>query len=198
MAGKEDPMKNFGAVGSGSRSRLGGEEAAADWRRVHGGLTPCTGGHVLEKDADVISSKRKVDERPEDAAGTDGDVKWVEMPLEYIAWLLAQKREDYRVLTLEDYTLHRATAATDDNGSDCNSAYTQEDLAKHRDLVLQVKATDEAGKEDFFAFQEWARDTFERNGRVMVPEGYARRNQELIDEEWEKGMRELEMIDASN
>ncbi|CAN6381295.1 unnamed protein product [Urochloa humidicola] len=128
------------------------------------------------------------------------EIKWVEMPLEYIAWLLSQKREDYSVRTLEDYCLYRSKA-TDGNEDDL--MYTQEELdrqQRQRELILKVKATDEAGREEFLAFQEWVRQTFEKNGRVMVPEGFGDPNfrgiQDIIDEEWEKGRHQLEMIDA--
>jgi hypothetical protein len=58
------------------------------------------------------------DEKAEATSGGDGqqapEIKWVEMLLEYIAWLLAQKREE--------------------------------------GLIPEIMATDDAGKEEFFAF----------------------------------------------
>ncbi|WVZ93162.1 hypothetical protein U9M48_039166 [Paspalum notatum var. saurae] len=237
MASKEDPMKNFCAVGSGSkpaeefqveeevaasmrlqplprtfrgRHKLANQETT-DADRMYGGLRPCNGSHVLEEEEEdaSIDAKRKggssseggkpaaaekagaaggvkrkgsgsseggkpsADEKV-DAAGVIGNAKWEEMPLGYVAWLLSQKREDYRVQTLEDDIL-------DDEDDDF---YPQELLARRRELILKTQADDEAGKEEFFAFQEWVRDTFECNGRVMIPEGTLRRKQELLHEEW--------------
>ncbi|CAD6244803.1 unnamed protein product [Miscanthus lutarioriparius] len=176
MAGKEKegPMKNFREAGwmpPCSSSRHTPTEEESDL--VYGGLRPCTGGHTPmeeEKEVDlvydglrpcvgrhmlvkqddhdkvkgsVIAAERKADysqiaaagaasdEKPAEAT-SGGDVqqapemKWVEMPLEYIAWLLAQKREE--------------------------------------GLIPEIMATDEAGKEEFFAFQEWVRETFDQNG----------------------------------
>jgi hypothetical protein len=46
-------------------------------------------------------------------------------------------------------------------------------------------------------FQQWVRDTFERNGCVMVPEGWEEEMQNVVDEEWEKGRHLLEMTDVN-
>lgn len=295
MAGKEDPRRNFGAVGGGSapaekveaeedKLKLGAvlpasmpqpllrgrhnkaissltlskadsasgatlmpctgsrtvvteEGKKAD--SVYGGLMPCAGGrtptaeeelktdlfpgglkgstlsHISsekgneEKDA-VTFAKRKAEgseaaecgggksadaDEMTQAAAAAAEIKWEEMSLEYIAWVLSQKWEDYPVINLEDHSLHR-------NGSNMYTQeelddlmYTQDEIDEHREMLLKAKATTEAGREEFFEFQEWVRETFERNGRVMVPEGFNGPNpggiQDLIDEEWEKGKHQL-------
>lgn len=123
------------------------------------------------------------------------EIKWVEMPLENIAWILSQKREDYHVITLDDYTLHRSISSGTSTAADF--LYTQEEVDAHREMVLRVQATDEAGREEFMEFQQWVRDTFERNGCVMVPEGWEEEMQNVVDEEWEKGRHLLEMTDVN-
>ncbi|WVZ95249.1 hypothetical protein U9M48_041040 [Paspalum notatum var. saurae] len=114
MAGKEDPTKNSHTLGRGSTPVE--EEVAA--RTFCGKRTLEEGTKTKAEDSQraVAAGGGKpaavdvADEKPDAAAGSNGDgVKWVQMPLEDISWLLAQKREDYRVLTLEDYTLHRSS-----------------------------------------------------------------------------------------
>lgn len=135
-------------------------------------------------DSQVAVAGASSDEKAETAGSSDvkaPEIKWVEMSLEYIAWLLSQKRE-------REDNRSSSTITTDDNGY------------KQGELILDIMADDEAGKEEFFAFQDWVRETFGRNGCVMVPEDFNGPNprgiQDLIDEVWEKGRHELEMIDG--
>lgn len=175
---RHTPTEDSDLVYGGLRPCTGGhtpmEEEKEEADLVYGGLLPRASRHILAKqDGEVKDSltaaKRKADDSGGEKAVASGsgdvkapEIKWVEMPLEHIAWLLAQKREE--------------------------------------GLIPEIMATDEAGKEEFFAFQEWVRETFDKNGCVMVPEGFNGPNpgglQDLIDEEWEKGMHELEMIDG--
>jgi hypothetical protein len=111
------------------------EEEEADL--VYDGLRPCVGRQILGKQDDrdevkdsLTAAKRKAndsqiaaagassDEKAEGTSGGDGqqapEIKWVEMLLEYIAWLLVQKREE--------------------------------------GLIPEIMTTDDADKEEFFAF----------------------------------------------
>ncbi|CAL4981226.1 unnamed protein product [Urochloa decumbens] len=212
---EEADLASVGLMACAGGHTLAGDEAKADWLsgclrpytggqtptevkadRFSGGLMACSFSYVSAKeykDKDAVTAEKRKAEEPvgeggkpaallaadvSEAAGAGdakaSEIKWVEMPLEYIAWLLSQKREDY------SEELDRQQ--------------------RQRELILKVQATDEAGREEFLAFQEWVRETFERNGRVMVPEGFEDPNfrgiQDIIDEEWEKGRHQLEMIDA--
>lgn len=203
MAGKEEQEFKVGGVASAAFAAADAntmaEAGAGDVKDAEHWVSP---SYISsEKDA-ITSGKRKAegsevaDEMTSDAAGA-GDVKaadmikWEEMPLEYIAWILSRKWEDFTVLTLEDHSLHR----TGSNITAQDAMYTQEEFDEHREMILKSQATAEAGREEFFAFQAWVRETFERNGRVMVPEGFNGPNpcgnQDVIDEIWEQGKHEL-------
>lgn len=103
---------------------------------------------------------------------SDSEINWVEMPEEHLHWILAKKRETDPVPTLEEFGI-----------------YTEEDLEKKDadKLIRRTIASLQASQDDWFEYQAWVRDVFERNGCVMVPEGVFGPKDELqkaIDSAW--------------
>ena len=47
---------------------------------------------------------------------------------------------------------------------------SQEEIERELASMERLKASLAGGKDEFFAFQAWVRETYERNGRVMMPE----------------------------
>ncbi|KXG40250.1 hypothetical protein SORBI_3001G516400 [Sorghum bicolor] len=139
MSGKEDPMVNFLAVGL---EKVKVEVEAADKASVN---------------AAVESATANVSEELSE--------EFVEMPEDYLNWLLAQTRETDPVPTLDDYSTR--------------------DPVKLKRLQEEIEWL-QAVEDEFFQYQEWARNILEKNGRVMVPkdEVSPEQFQESINEYW--------------
>ncbi|TVU51801.1 hypothetical protein EJB05_03245, partial [Eragrostis curvula] len=126
--------------------------------------------------------KEEGPERKESASGESSDsntevVEWVEMPEDYLRWVLAQTRETDPVPTLDDY----------------NVDSTQDPVKLEQ--ILQQIARLQASQDEFFEFQAWVRDTYEKNGRVMVPADVAGPKdllQEAMNELWDELMKEYD------
>ena len=88
------------------------------------------------------------------AAATDDDgaavamVKMAEMPVEFLRWVMAQDKEDYRVPTLEDYT--------------------QEEVAEAKDTICTVIGCLQVAYDEFDEFRAWVGDVIENDGCVMI------------------------------
>jgi hypothetical protein len=104
-------------------------------------------------------------------------VKMAEMPVEFLRWVLAQDKEDYRVPTLEDYT--------------------EEELAEAKDTICTVIHSLQTTYDEFDEFRAWVRDVLENNGCVMIHEDMLfsdpKEWQESVDQEWAEARQELEM-----
>jgi hypothetical protein len=112
-----------------------------------------------------------------DNGGAVTKVKMAEMPVEFLWWVLAQDKEDYRVPTLEDYT--------------------QEELAEAKDTICTVIRCLQISYDEFDEFRAWVGDVIEDNGRVMIHEDMLfsdpKEWQESVDQEWAEARQELEM-----
>ncbi|KAL6894516.1 hypothetical protein ACP4OV_008614 [Aristida adscensionis] len=125
------------------------------------------------------------EEQPASGAHLAGDeapaapkmVTMVELPPEYLRWVVAQRKEDYRVPTLADYP--------------------PEQVAEGEATILRAIAALQAAYDEFDALRAWAGDVLEAHGgRVVVPEGKlhpnARAVQRIVHKEWAAGAsREL-------
>ncbi|KAL6890125.1 hypothetical protein ACP4OV_008888 [Aristida adscensionis] len=103
-------------------------------------------------------------------------VTMLELPAEYLRWVVAQRREHYRVPTLADYPPARVAEVGEES-------------------IRRVIAALQAAYDDFPALRAWARDVLEvHGGRVVVPEGKvpanARGVQQRVHHEWAAGARE--------
>ena len=117
------------------------------------------------------------------AAATDDDgaavamVKMAEMPVEFLRWVMAQDKEDYRVPTLEDYT--------------------QEEVAEAKDTICTVIRCLQVAYDEFDEFRAWVGDVIENDGCVMIHEDMLfsdpKEWQESVDQEWAEARQELEM-----
>ena len=91
------------------------------------------------------------------SGGSEEDViegiNWVEMPREILLWIMVARKID-PIPTLEDFGM-----------------YTQEDIdRKDADgLFRKVIAKVQAVQDEFFEFQNWVREVYILNGRVMIP-----------------------------
>ncbi|KAL6622466.1 hypothetical protein ACP70R_032345 [Stipagrostis hirtigluma subsp. patula] len=115
------------------------------------------------------------------AVGTGGEattttaVKLVELPVEYLKWVLAQRKEHYRVPTLDDYSPER--------------------VDEEAEAIRRIIASLQAAYDEFPELMAFVRGALEMNGRVMVPEDKlipnSRRLQGRIDQEWAEAKQEL-------
>ncbi|KAL6654166.1 hypothetical protein ACP70R_007631 [Stipagrostis hirtigluma subsp. patula] len=118
------------------------------------------------------------------AGSSDGEapapatmVKMVELPVEYLKWVLAQRKEHYRVPTLADYS--------------------PEQVEEEEEAICKVIASLQAVHDEFFEFKAFVRDALEMDGCVMVPEDKLipdfRQLQGRIDREWAEAKQELDV-----
>ncbi|KAL6620012.1 hypothetical protein ACP70R_035151 [Stipagrostis hirtigluma subsp. patula] len=107
---------------------------------------------------------------------TTTTVKLVELPVEYLKWVLAQRKEHYRVPTLDDYPPERVGE-------------------EEEEAIRRVLASLQVAYDEFHELMAFVRDALERNGRVMVPEDRLipnfRRLQVRVDQEWAGAKQEL-------
>ncbi|KAL6599580.1 hypothetical protein ACP70R_024947 [Stipagrostis hirtigluma subsp. patula] len=103
-------------------------------------------------------------------------VKLVELPVEYLKWVLAQSKEHYRVPTLDDYS-------------------SELQVEEEEEAICRVIASLQAAYDEFPELMAFVRDTLEMNGHVMVPEGRLipnfRQLQGRINQEWAGAKQEL-------
>ncbi|CAO2148935.1 unnamed protein product [Urochloa humidicola] len=116
------------------------------------------------------------------AAAGDGSVEeeeeLVEMPEDYLRWLLAQTRETDPVPALSDYS--------------------SQDPLELKSLQKDIEWL-QALQDDFFRYQDWARNMLEKDGRVMIPAaavGPTDKFQEAIDEFWYGLLKEYDDADS--
>ncbi|CAO2142234.1 unnamed protein product [Urochloa humidicola] len=122
------------------------------------------------------------------AAAVDGCIdepsseEMVEMPEDYLGWLLAQTKETDPVPALSDYN-------------------TQDDPVELKCLQEDIEFL-QAAQDEFFAYQaSSAREQLEKHGRVMVPAaavGPMDQFQEAIDEFWYGRLEEYDNAAGSN
>lgn len=103
-------------------------------------------------------------------------VKMVDMPVEYLLWVLAQDKEDYRVPTLEDYT--------------------REEIAESgAEAILGVIGSLQVAYDEFADFRAWVLGVLGEDGRVMIREDMLFSDpdewQEIVDSEWAEARQEL-------
>ncbi|KAL6654725.1 hypothetical protein ACP70R_008190 [Stipagrostis hirtigluma subsp. patula] len=110
-----------------------------------------------------------------EATATTTTVKLVELPVEYLKWVLAQRKEDYRVPTLDDYS--------------------PEKVGEEEEAICRFITSLQAAYDEFPELMAFVGDALEMNGCVMVPEGKLipnfRRLQGRVDEEWAGAKQEL-------
>jgi uncharacterized protein YkuJ len=95
------------------------------------------------------------------------------MPEYYLRWILSQTRETDPVPSLDDYSLRWRS--------------DPEESARLSRFIARLQAM----QDEFFEIQGWARETFEKNGCVMVPASFAGTRdqlQEEMKELWDKLM----------
>ncbi|TVU31435.1 hypothetical protein EJB05_23125, partial [Eragrostis curvula] len=107
----------------------------------------------------------------------------VQMPVEYLEWVLTQKKNHYRVPTLADYT--------------------PEDVAKNMETICRVNASLQAAFAEFAEFQAWVAGVIEKNGCISVLADededvldggaccFQGLVQDKIDDEWEQAREEF-------
>nr|CAB3491938.1 unnamed protein product [Digitaria exilis] len=180
---------------------LTGGEAKADSDSVSGGLNACS-GILAEKESKemgaVVAVKSKgaaaggspeggkpaaaaaaEDARAVDDGEEDSEVKWVEMPLDHIHWILAQKRENNTVPPIEDYDLYRSEEDAK------STVFSQKSIDETRELFTRLHASLQASHDDFFEYQAWVREVYESNGRVLIPEACSKDElQKEINDAW--------------
>uniref|UniRef100_A0A0A9GB06 Uncharacterized protein n=1 Tax=Arundo donax TaxID=35708 RepID=A0A0A9GB06_ARUDO len=194
-----------------SEEEKGEEEVPVKRPSMGGGPTgPILGRHRLaEKEEGVVTgAKRKAadsegkaaavssedgtlvaaaaDETADAAAGDGEDEapegEWVEMPEDYLAWLLAQTRETRSVPLLEVPVK--------------STLLSQEDVHRQRELICKMNTRLQASHDQFFRFQAWVRNKLEMNGRVMVPADLfcsMPKVQQEVSEIWKDEMKKLGM-----
>ncbi|CAO2149700.1 unnamed protein product [Urochloa humidicola] len=105
-------------------------------------------------------------------------VKMVDLPEEYLHWVLEQDRDDYRVPTLDDYT----PAEIDEYGGS--------------ETLLVTIGTLQTAYDEFAEFRAWVRGALDHGGRVMIREDMLVSDpdewQEMVDSQWAVAQRELE------
>lgn len=77
-------------------------------------------------------------------------VKWVDMPDDYLSWVLSQKR-----LPSPTYDPRKSTTMS------------QEEIERELATMARLDTMLAGVKDEFFEFQAWVRETY---GRVLVPE----------------------------
>lgn len=152
-------------------------------------LTPCPGKHSLMEEAEAeaaapgagaavcsLSSEgggkaavsAAADASAEAAVTASGSssetTKWVEMPVEHVRWILAQKREKHPTPSIEDFEHYRTHDPVK------SIIFSQANVDAKRELFTALFASLKESHGDFFEYQAWVREVFHRNGRVMVPE----------------------------
>ncbi|KAL6653970.1 hypothetical protein ACP70R_007435 [Stipagrostis hirtigluma subsp. patula] len=100
-----------------------------------------------------------------EAPAASSEIKWVEMPRDRVLWILAQKEENHPVPSIDDYDLY----GTEGNAGP--TVFSQKHVDEKRELFSALHASLQPSHDDFFEFQAWVRDVFQRNGCVMVPDG---------------------------
>ncbi|CAL4979837.1 unnamed protein product [Urochloa decumbens] len=105
-------------------------------------------------------------------------VKMVDLPEEYLYWVLAQDKDDYRVPTLDDYT---AAEIAESGGIE---------------TILATIGALQAAYDEFAEFRAWVRGALYDGGRVMVREDMLVSDpdewQEMVDAQWAGARWELE------
>ncbi|CAN6372973.1 unnamed protein product [Urochloa humidicola] len=105
-------------------------------------------------------------------------VKMVDLPEEYLHWVLEQDKDDYRVPTLDDYT--------------------PAEIAEYGgcETLLVTISTLQTAYDEFAEFRAWVRGTLDHGGRVMIREDMLVSDpdewQEMVDSQWAVAQRELE------
>lgn len=110
---------------------------------------------------------------------TDSEAPMVQLPVEFLEWVLAQKKENYCVPTLEDYS--------------------PEDVGEEMETICRVNAALQIAYDEFAEFTAWVRDVVQKDGRVVVPgndvlggaSSQAGLFQDKIDCAWEKARQEF-------
>ncbi|KAJ1276159.1 hypothetical protein BS78_05G192800 [Paspalum vaginatum] len=147
------------------RPALGSEEGERDG---DGGQEPGDPPEKLTSDEEASSSSSEEEE------------ELVEMPEDYLRWLLAQTRDTDPVPTLDDY---------------CKIERGPEELKRVQDEIDWLQAS----QDEFFELQARVRETLHRDGRVMVPAAVVGPQfQEQIDEFWYGLLREHDSNAESN
>ncbi|CAN6381769.1 unnamed protein product [Urochloa humidicola] len=105
-------------------------------------------------------------------------VKMVDLPEEYLHWVLAQDKDDYRVPTLDDYT---PAEIVESGGTE---------------TILATIGALQAAYDEFAEFRAWVRGALDNGGRVMIREDMLFSDpdewQEMVDTEWAAAQWELE------
>jgi len=120
-------------------------------------------------------------------ASDSSETNWVEMPLHHVRWILAQKPEMHPTPSIEDYELYRTHDPVQ------STVFSQASIDAKRELFTELFVSLRESHDDFFEYQAWVREVFERNGRVMVPEevlGPRDDLQEEIDAIWARSREE--------
>lgn len=118
-----------------------------------------------------------------DEKASTKETKRVEMPMDHVRWILAQKPENHPAPSIEDYELYRTQNPVR------STVFSQRNVDAKRELFTALLASLRESRDEFFAYQARIRGEFERDGRVMVPEedlGPRDDWQEEIDEIWNK------------
>ncbi|KAL6653968.1 hypothetical protein ACP70R_007433 [Stipagrostis hirtigluma subsp. patula] len=136
-----------------------------------------------EQPAALSSAKREAEEPPATGEEEDSEVKWAEMPVEHVMWILGQRRENHPTRCIEDFEQYR----TKDDDPAEGTIFSRRDIDASREIFSRLFASLKESHDDFFEYQAWVRDVFERNGRVMVPEDVVGPRDEMqkeINEFW--------------
>ena len=88
----------------------------------------------------------------------------MEMPVDHVSWILVQRPEMHPTPSIEDYELYRTHNPLK------STVFSQANVDAKRELFAELLVSLRESQDDFFEYQAWVRDVFERNGRVMVPE----------------------------
>jgi hypothetical protein len=111
----------------------------------------------------------------------------LEMPVEHVRWILAQKPEMHPTPSIEDYELYSTRDPVK------STVFSQASIDTKRELFTELFVSLRESHDDFFEYQAWVREVFERNGRVMVPDEVLGPRDDLqaeIDEIWARSGEE--------
>lgn len=139
------------------------------------------GGGSAPEDSEIGKPAAAEDASAADGGGEeDSEIKWVEMATEDIQWILSQKRENHAVPPIEDYDLY---GRTEEDAK--STVFSQKSINEKRELFTKLHASLRASHDDFFEYQAWVREVYEKNGRVLIPEACSRDElQKQINEAW--------------
>ncbi|TVU31437.1 hypothetical protein EJB05_23126, partial [Eragrostis curvula] len=138
----------------------------------------CIGKHAAAVEAALTTRRRSTTTGGE---APPPPTTMVQMPVEYLEWVLVQKKEHYRVPTLADYE--------------------PEDVAKNKETICRVNASLQVAFDEFAEFQAWVAGVVEKNGCISVPSDevlgetcFQGLVQDKIDDEWEQAREEFHLF----